>query len=274
MMGRLSPILAGFLIGLVFAGAAAAVPAFPAYPKTHAEVGRWLASQTDLPLTSVVLVGQGYVFAFVPPDPAPAAGGLVWKQVREEATSAVMAARLNGRSATASIAFDCGRGQAIASDVIVYTGNSLTVQPGHATPAADWLTANPGLYLMDLAKAACDPNFKRPFASLPTSLLVARPASDTDPSPPINEPPVRRAAPETGPVHWVQVGAFTSLAAATHKWREIERLLPAQSVGRSVRTEPVAGKTLVRALIGPFRGGAAQSFCTALKARGGDCLVR
>jgi transposase len=259
------------LDGMATPRPAVAANAFPPFPvsESPALVARWLASQTDLPLSSVVLVGPGYIFAFVA-DPPDQGDGLVWKEVREEVTNLAMLNRLNGRSATATVAFDCRQNQATASDVTVFAGNSLQGAPGRATPAADWLTANPGLYLMDLAKAACNPGFHRPFTGPPPAALP-----ESAPAPTVNGPPRRTAAAETGPAHWVQVGAFTSGAAASQRWREIQRQAPAQSAGRSLRTEPVgAGKTLVRALVGPFRGSSAQVFCTVVKAHGGDCLVR
>ena len=262
------------LIGAVAAlaaadGAVQAAPAFPAFPRSAGvvAVGRWVSEQTDLPPASVVLVGPGNVFSFQSPDPPADPRGLVWKRVREEVTSPRLQSRLNGRSATAEIGFDCRQNQATATNVMVFAGNSLQGQPGRAVPAADWLTANPGLYLMDLARAACDPGFRRPFAKPPTSTLVATPSAEAERAP-------TRA--EAGAEHWVQVGAFANAAAANARWRSIQRMLPGESAGRAVRIEPVGhgGKALVRALVGPFRGAAAQGFCTALKARGGDCLVR
>ena len=286
-MNRTSWIIAGAWLAMsapvmgasVRAQAATAFPDFPRSPAAG-DIGRWLASQTDLPLASVVLVGQGYVFSFQAPDPPARADGLVLRQVREEITSLGMASRLNGRSASASIAFDCRRNQATASDVIVFAGNSLKGDPGRSVPAADWLVANPGLYLMDLAQAACDPSFARPFAKPPASVAAARQILGLRGDEPIAGAPrgqVSATRAETGAEHWVQVGAFANAAAANHRWREIQRMLPAQSAGRGVKIEPAGrdGKTLVRALAGPFHGDAlAQAFCTALKTRGGDCLVR
>ena len=251
---------------------ARAAPASPVFPRSTslAEVGRWLTSQTDMPLASVVLVGPGYVFSFPSPDPVSDNDGLVWKQVREEVTTPAMQGRLNGRSASAVIAFACRRNQATASNVAVYDGNSEQPQPGRPIPAADWLVANPGLYLMDLAAAACNPNFRRPFADGPATPGPA--SAHHDPVSAAPTPPRQ----ETGAEHWVQVGAFANAAAANRKWRDIQHALPAQSAGRSVKIEPVgAGKSLVRAMVGPFHGAAsAQAFCTALKGHGGDCLVR
>ena len=256
-------------------GPAHAAPASPAYPKSAntAELSRWLASQTDLPLASVVLTGPGYVFAFPPPDPVAAPDGLVWKQVREEVVSRGMESRLNGRSASAVIAFDCRRNQATASNVIVYAGNSLQPQPGRSVPAADWLEANPGLYLMDLAAAACDPAFRRPLDKPPAPEKTAVPEKAAAPA--IGPAPLALRG-EIGDGHWVQVGAFANAAAANRKWHDIQHTLPTQSAGRGVKIEPVsAGKSLVRALVGPFQGlASAQAFCTGLKAHGGDCLVR
>jgi hypothetical protein len=264
---------------------ARAAPPFPSFPTTpgSAATGRWLASQTDIPLGSVVLVRPGYVFSFVAPDLPARPGGLVWKTVREEVTSQAMAARLNGRSATATIAFDCARNQATASNVVIYAGNSLMGAEGRPTPAASWLAANPGLYLMDLARAACDPGYKRPFglrpiltqAGGPGTVSVVTDAEPPAPSPapsrPLNPRPM---APGSGAKHWVQVGAYASAAAAEQRWRDIQRMLPDQTAGRTLKTEPISGKVLVRALAGPFAGATAVQFCAALRAQGGDCLVR
>lgn len=265
-------VLAAALGWTAVQGPASAAPSYPPFPASGgaAHVERWLANQTDLPLGSVVLVGPGYVFAFIAPDPPSQGNGLIWKQVREEVTDLSMVGRMNGRSAIATVAFDCRRNQATASDVIVYGGNSLQGQPGRAVPAAEWLVANPGLYLMDLAKAACDPAFHRPYELSQASALTGEP----DPTPSINEPPARPVARESGAEHWAQIGAFASPAAAGRRWREIQRLAPTQSTGRGLRTELVgAGKTLVRALVGPFHGVSAHAFCTVIKAHGGDCIV-
>jgi len=266
MANRFGACAAGVLMA-AFALSAHAAPETPAFPRAPgaANVGRWLAGQTDLPLSSVVLVGPGYVFAFLSPDPPPEAG-LVWRRIREEVTSPAMEDRLGGRSATATVAFDCAANQATASNVVVYSGNSLQGVAGRAVPAADWLVANPGLYLMDLAKAACDGGYRRPFTN--------QPALSAETTQPPAAAAVRALSGVTGPEHWVQFGAFTNVAAANRRWRAIQKLLPVQTTGRSVKTESVGhGKTLVRALVGPFRGAQALAFCTALKARGGDCLV-
>ncbi|HEX4180219.1 MAG TPA: SPOR domain-containing protein [Caulobacteraceae bacterium] len=265
----------GLLMGATIASGAGAAPsAFPAFPasETTPQIGRWLAGQTDLAPASVVLVGPGYVFSYVTPDPPSESGGLVWKQAREEVTNVIMASRLNGRSATATLAFDCAHNSATASNVVIYAGNNLKGDEGRAMPASDWLVANPGLYLMDLAKAACDRGFHGPYATS-ASLASAAPVA----APPLRATPAARAAMSSvGPVHWVQVGAFASPAAANAHWREIQRLLPAQSDGRAIRLESAGhdGKTLLRALAGPFHGSDARGFCAALKFRGGDCLVR
>ncbi len=265
----------GLLTGMAVApGARAAPQAFPTFPlsETTPQIGRWLATQTDLPPASVVLVAPGYVFSYAAPDPAQGGGNLVWRQVREEVTDVVMASRLNGRSATATLAFDCARNSATASNVVVYAGNNLKGDGGRSVPASDWLTANPGLYLMDLAKAACDRDFRGPFAN---AGVLATTTSTPSPAPPAlrGEAAPRPAA--SGPEHWVQVGAFVSPAAANQRWREIQRLLPAQTAGHTIRLEPAGrdGK-LLRAIAGPYHGTEAGAFCAALKFRGGDCLVR
>jgi hypothetical protein len=245
------------------AAPARALEAFPPYPQGFNTImlGRWLTTQTDVPLASVVLTGPGYVFSFVPPDPSVPGDKRVWKHVREEVTGDVLAEALGGRSATATVAFDCRRGEASASSVVIFAGNNLQGDLGHAVPAAQWMAANPGAYLMELSHAACDPAFRRPFAGPPA------PAPAQAPKP--------RAAVAGAANRWVQVGAFGDAASANQHWRSIQQTLPSLVVAQTVRLEPVhPGGGLVRALVGPFADADAHAFCDALKTRGdGDCLV-
>lgn len=246
---------------LVQAAPARAVEPFPPYPQgfNNLTLGRWLNAQTDVPLASVVMTGPGYVFSFTSPDPSVPGDKRVWKRVREEVTGDVLAEALGGRSATATVAFDCRLGQASASNVVIFAGNNLQGDPGHAVPAAQWMAANPGAYLLELAHAACNPAFHRPFA--------APPASAPAPAP--------RPHASAGS-RWVQVGAFGDAQTANQHWRSIQQTLPRLVASQSVRLEPVhsGGGALVRALVGPFADADAHAFCDALRAKGGDCLVR
>ncbi len=75
----------------------------------------------------------------------------------------------------------------------------------------------------------------------------------------------------------MQIGAFASNAMADKKWLAIQQRWPAGTQDLSERTETVVhdGKTLMRTLVGPFATRAlAATFCTQLRARGHDCLVR
>lgn len=75
----------------------------------------------------------------------------------------------------------------------------------------------------------------------------------------------------------VQISASTSRAQAQASLDSLKRSLPALAAGHEtlIESTSVDGQTFYRALFGGFAGAAeARSFCAALKAAGGDCLIR
>ncbi|MEJ1935535.1 SPOR domain-containing protein [Nostoc sp. NIES-2111] len=159
----------------------------------------------------------------------------------------------------------------------------------------DWRAPERGTALDNAWRAACESDFRGPFAS--STLKVAQetappPATPTPaparapetaqqpgpPRPPAAPPPVATASahgtaarPAAGLV--AQVGATTSEPEA----RRLLASLGGQVDGRDtwVETAVVAGRTWRRAVVGGFAdAGEANRFCAAMKAAKRDCFVR
>ena len=246
-------------------------PPFPPYPRStsFAAIKLWIVGNTNLDSRQVVLTSAEAVFAFEPGGgPDPASGGDMRREVREEVLNPSLASRLGGRSASASVTFDCSHAETTVNSVMVYPGASLGGGAGRIIPASQWLAANTSLDLVDLAQAACGDSMVNPEDAAP-----AKPADLRGPVTAPAHTPARRAT--QGP--WMQIGAFGSTALADQRWRSIRARWPSETEDLIERTETVAhGKgALQRALIGPFPNRqAAEALCERLKAAGGDCLVR
>lgn len=239
-------------------------PIFPPFPTSanFRDIKLWIAGNTTLDLDQVVLTSGEAVFAFTDVASPAQAGGLKRRQLREEVISPGLAESLGGRSATATLEFDCAHAETTVDAVILYPGNSLSGGAAKMIPAARWLSANTSLDLTDLAQAECGKSFQSPY--------------DT---PHAAEPALRgpASAAWTGADVWAQIGAFATIAIADQKWRAIQRRWPAETEALSERTETVAHGAVVlrRTLVGPFEGrAAAQAFCERLRAQGDDCLIR
>ncbi len=279
-------------------------PAFPAYPRspTFSAIRLWLLGDTDVGLGKVVLLNTEAVYAFDDPDVTAPSGGVVSRVVRQEVISADLAKRMGARSAAVRMDFDCAHAETTVNTVTLYPGNNLGGGDGQTETAARWMAANPGVDLTELSAAACEADYRRPFAASlrtagdrhapspaahsagaravalrgpaePTS-AAAEPAGDSAPPPsPLLAPAPH---PHTGTI-WVQVGAFASDVLAQSRWDAIKAKAPADTEGLSLRDEPVAhgAGTLWRALVGPFADRhEAAGFCMRLRAQGVDCLIR
>jgi len=120
----------------------------------------------------------------------------------------------------------------------------------------------------------------------PAPVVAAAPKAVPAPAPKVGEtkaapvvvataPPVKATA--TGGGFVVQIGAFSSSALADKGYADAGKMLPGQMGGKSKRVETVARDTgaLYRTSIAGFASRAeADAFCGALKAKGGNCLVR
>ena len=127
-------------------------------------------------------------------------------------------------------------------------------------------------------------------SDLPPAAPVARPTPQpaTRPAPNANTPAPRPAAPApTSPApsagstatgsSAVQIGAFSSTAIADREFAAIAGRYPQFARGSAKRVQEVPtanGTTLYRTTFTGLSRERAQAFCSAIKAGGGDCLVR
>ena len=115
-----------------------------------------------------------------------------------------------------------------------------------------------------------------PAKVAPVPPKIAKPvvvAAAAAPKPVVAPPPP--AAPAGGVV--AQVGSETSAALADKAWTDVSRKVPGQMAGKSRKVETFNknGTVFYRVLVGGFASRAdAAKFCAALKAAGGDCIVR
>lgn len=112
----------------------------------------------------------------------------------------------------------------------------------------------------------------------------APPTADaTRPTPPPAQPP--RPAPSqptptpapAGGGAGVQIGAFSSEAAAERAYAEVAAAFPQFASGRTRGIQQVTtsdGRTVYRATVNGFSAQEARAFCGAMRAQGRDCIVQ
>jgi cell division septation protein DedD len=115
---------------------------------------------------------------------------------------------------------------------------------------------------------------KAPTAAKPATAAVQ--VAKAEPKPALTAAAPKPAAKAmSGPM--VQIGAFSTEALAEQSMNAVAAKIPGRTAGKTLKVEKaeIGGKTLNRALVGGFASKAdADSFCSALKAQGGDCSVR
>ncbi|MDR3510868.1 MAG: SPOR domain-containing protein [Caulobacteraceae bacterium] len=133
----------------------------------------------------------------------------------------------------------------------------------------------------------------RPAPAAATPKVAPKPVSRTTevasaaPSKPASaaKPKAKPAAPAdelastsaSGGGTMVQIGAFSSSALAQKGWSDTAHLLPGPMAGKTRKVEMTSkdGKTFYRAYVGGFAShAAAESFCSALRAKGKACFVK
>jgi hypothetical protein len=99
------------------------------------------------------------------------------------------------------------------------------------------------------------------------------------PTPPPTQPrpaPSQPAAPAGGGAA-VQIGAFSSEAAAERAYAEVAASFPQFASGRTRGIQQVTtsdGRTVYRATVNGFSAQDARAFCGAMRAQGRDCIVQ
>ena len=116
-----------------------------------------------------------------------------------------------------------------------------------------------------------------PVGALLEPAKTAKPAkvATAKPAKPVAEPAAAAAVAKGAAV--VQIGAYLSEAQATDAWHRVSGLMGGESTGRGRHIEPVEANGSTRYL-SQFTGVASRAdavkFCTTLKAKSQDCIVK
>jgi hypothetical protein len=140
----------------------------------------------------------------------------------------------------------------------------------------------------DAEPAGTAPNFTAPPEEvqprpaprpLPSDAPALAPAPTPKPTAPVATAPATPApAPSTATgTSAVQIGAFSSTAVADREFASVAARFPQFSRGSAKRVQEVTasnGTTVYRTTFTGLSRERAQAFCAAIRAGGGDCLVR
>lgn len=155
------------------------------------------------------------------------------------------------------------------ADVQVYRGSAepVTQAPNFAPPPEE-VQPRPAPKALPPVEAQLPPaplpaTVPAPKAAAPAPTVVERPAA----------PPAAAATGNSA----VQIGAFSSTAVADRQYAAIAARYPQFATGAQKRVQEVTaanGSTVYRTTFHGLSRERAQAFCAAIKAGGGDCLVR
>ena len=266
---------------LVWPLAAGAQPPSLAQPASQPPevVSDWVEHNTNIPLASVVSVGDEYIVALLSSRRIDPANPRVLRlEMRAELTDPDSQSANILRSLSATVDVNCDNHAARFVQVRTFTGPNLTGVATTNNTADGWAADPRGSYLEDIEAAVCNPSARRPLqdakaaagrAKSPQALSL-RPALSADaPSP--------RRAIASHPGSAAQIAAALSQAKAEQALAALRSDLPAQMNGLSVRVERIdrGGKAYYRALVFGFAPPAdAASFCHELAASGRACITR
>jgi hypothetical protein len=116
-----------------------------------------------------------------------------------------------------------------------------------------------------------------PNPAAPRPAAPAAPATKDRPAAPAPARPATPPAAAATGTSAVQIGAFSSTAVADRQYAAVAARYPQFAGGAQKRVQEVTsanGSTLYRTLFYGLSRERAQAFCAAIKAGGGDCVVR
>jgi hypothetical protein len=240
----------------------------PAYPDAGdpAALGRWFAQTTHLPAQSIMAITDNAIFAIFAQRSHK---GLALVDLHEEMISPDFADAAGGRSLHIRLQINCAKRQVRLMALDLYAGANLTGASVHRAPENDWTAPNPDTYVSDALHAACDADYKSPFAA------VAVAQSDT-PAPAKARVGKTPSAPPSGTTTAVaQVGAFSEADSAASTWKAIRSAFPTQTEPLTFTAIPVTagGRSFYRAVVSGFtKAGEAGAFCAQLQKAHFKCL--
>lgn len=269
--------LAGALWAAAGLAAAQDAAAFPATLEREPLL-LWLQRETDIMPDRVVAVTPQAITSLVSTFPASAGQG-PRAVIRAEALSPDTYARTGALSWHVSLSADCGGRRVRLGETTGYPQRNLLGDRKLLRPAeTDWRTPERGTALDNAWRAACEPDFKGPFAT--TTLRVAQesaPAAAAPGSPGVERPRPAPAAPASPAARRGGVAAQIGASPSDADARNLLANLGSSVDGRETWVEKavVGGRTWYRAVVGGFAdAGEANGFCEGLKASGRGCFVR
>lgn len=278
-------VLAGVAGWLTMAGLATAQEA-AAFPTSlgREPLLQWLQRETDILPDRVVAVTPQALTSVV--STFPAGGGQGPRVViRAEALSADTYARTGALSWHVSLSADCqGRRVRLGETTGYPQRNLLGERKLLRSAESEWRTPERGTALDTAWRAACEADFKGPFAAKAMQVdqeAAAAPAPTPKPEPAPAPAKVAKAElAKPAPPSARRVGGLVAQVGASPSDADARGLLAAlgSSVGGRetwVEKAVVGGRTWHRAVVGGFAdAGEAGGFCAGLKAAGRDCFVR
>lgn len=255
-------------------------PAYPPYPavRTAEAVGQWVRAQTDIPLTTVVGIGQDSIFS-VDPVRDRSVAPAVRVSIRQEAIDPDFTRRLGGRSAVMLVDLDCAKRQVYQRALALYDGSNRQGAVRQLGDGKVWRDVPKGSYMDAVVAAVCDPGYRPLYASTGPSPRATAPAAVAAAA-----PPAAYARPETprqpdpiiipGLYSRIEFGRFASTAAALQAAQALDLAYPDIMAGKQRRVELSiqGGRTEFRGLVEGFSSPAeAAAFCRRLQAGGRPC---
>ena len=116
----------------------------------------------------------------------------------------------------------------------------------------------------------------RPVETPPTTVQQPAPRPEPRPTPPAQPRPQPQPQPAGGSAS-VQIGAFSTEAAAERAYAEVAAAFPQFASGRTRGIQRVTtsdGRTVYRTTVNGLSAQDARAFCGAMRATGRDCLVQ
>jgi hypothetical protein len=281
------------------------IQARPPYPSSHdlKTIARWIRDNTSMSLADVVVLGKPFLFAATVRGRSELNSDiLVDLDVHEEVLDPTFAQKMRARSAKLDVTVRCQDQHILTNALTFYSGANLTGSAEQSYPHTGWVAAPAGDFAAELVASACDPGYKRPFATLITA-QAAQPSKPTEP-PNVRLPAVtaqsREAIIPAGPVksdhlatkavsssasktppskpaiYSVVLGAYSTLQRAENALDVATPVLSKFGASnQGIVVHSTGGKVLFLSHAGDWDDlESANSICSAMKQANIDCQVQ
>jgi hypothetical protein len=200
-----APALVALMVSLAAPAVARDAGDYPAAddPKTLAA---WLGDRTNIKPSAVVTITSGFVVALVGKTMPLSPDGPIRVTLREEVTAPAFIDAVGGRSSLMSLEIQCDERRLRMDERHLYAGPNLSGATEVVEPSTEWLRIPEESIMDDVARAACEANYRWPLRDLapPAAALAAQ-------TPP--PPEVAIAPPAPAPAAFVQASVEPSPGA-------------------------------------------------------------